>query len=102
MTAKRQSAPRPWRHLIPAGWVFAMSYDNRGDGSALFGVPMPGGERRTYRIRSGAGVGWNPEVEAFGEAALRRLFELYPDLKPGHPTGPDRAAIEHDPEAAEP
>lgn len=77
----RQSQPRPWRHLIPPGWTFRMSYDHRGDGSALFTVPLGGGVSRTFRIRAGWTVAWNPKIEAFGEAALRRLLELRPELR---------------------
>ncbi|MBW3243297.1 hypothetical protein KUV57_11375 [Epibacterium sp. DP7N7-1] len=78
---KKQPAPRPWRHLIPEGWHFRMSYDHRGDGCALFTVPLTEVVTRTYRIRAGWNVGWNSKVEAFGEAALRRLFELHPELR---------------------
>lgn len=82
MKKRKPFQPRPWRHLLPAGWKFRMSYDHRGDGSALFLVPIAGDLTRTYRIRAGWSVAWKPKVEAFGEAALRRLLEIHPELLP--------------------
>ncbi|WP_411839900.1 hypothetical protein [Paracoccus sp. ME4] len=70
-----------------------MAYDHRGDGSALFTVPLAGGVSRTFRIRAGWTVTWNPKVEAFGEAALRRLYEIRPELRPAMgPAGVDDPA----------
>ena len=88
MAKKKKKVLRPWRHLIPEGWVFNMSYNHRNDGSALFTVPLTEGGTRTYRIRAGWNVGWDPKVEAFGEAALRRLFELHPELRPAREPEP--------------
>ena len=68
---------KEWKKDIPDGWKYRMSYDPRGDGSAIF--TGPNGER--VRVRASFDLGWNSKTEPFGAAALRRLFELYPQLR---------------------
>jgi hypothetical protein len=68
---------KEWKKDIPVGWKYRMSYDLRGDGSAIF--TGPNGER--VRVRPSFTLGWNSKSEPFGAAALRRLFEMYPQLK---------------------
>ena len=68
---------KSWKENLPEGWKFRMHYDLNGNGSAIFTGPF--GERK--RIKPSPFLYWDSGSESFGEAALRKLFELYPDLK---------------------
>lgn len=68
---------KSWKENIPVGWKYHMVYNQRGEGSAVF--RGPNGEYK--RIGPSYSLGWDSKTEAFGEAALRHLFKLFPELR---------------------